>query len=427
MNKQAKQSSSNGLAESSTTGSPDSLDDVLTILGYDGKSRPYTPFRSPPTSPRNSLRLKSPPTSPRGSIRSGNNSNAGSAGNSVRTRRASRPTIPDFTSPNTHLEPKQVLTEEERRSTRMEKIEAIKKRIRERRAHEKKVTKLNHAPQILESSSPLVAYVSHSPRQIELLLYGIHENSESKTIRIISDDSMSVVISILDQLTPINEPEHGVVTRLDLQKNRIGGKGAKLLCECLLQRKTLEILDVSNNTCLFTEVSTSNLSSRFSTGKIGAEGYLGAESFGNLITEHPNLALLMINDCGLNDLGASFIARGIKNNSSLVFLDIGNNKLTDTGANYICDALRQHSSIRHILLDGNKLTDQSAEQLLTLVQTNTRILTLEINDISTISQKIAADIKEQVNKNRAAFIELEKSEESNDNHEAPETSSPTNN
>ncbi len=383
---------------------PDGLDAVLKILDIGRGSRRYSQQKSPPSSPRGSIRLKNPPTSPRGSVRLGPISNSGSANSSLRARRASRPALPDFsTASNAKERPR----EEDLKHQRQIKVEEIKQRVLQRRESKLKEMQTNHTPHLVESSSPLLSTTTPQTRYIELRLHGIHENSDDKDIRIITDDSMSVVISMLDQLAPTQSSERSVVTRIDLQKNKIGGKGAKLLCDHLLNRPGLEILDVSNNKQLLSEIPITAKNLRNSSGLIGAEGYIGANAFKKLLEEYASLALLMMNDCGLTDMGASFIASGLKNNASIVFLDMGYNKFSDTGASYLCDALIGHQTIRHILFDGNHLTDNSAQQMLDLVQTNTRILTLEINDMSGISEQLAKKIKAQVNANRAAYIKLE--------------------
>ncbi len=393
----------------------DGLDKVLEMLDIQGASRSrYRPQTSPNGSRRGSILARnSPPTSPRGSVREKSPSRNGSASNSLRTRSNSRPAIPQFPMLDERLrERKEAIKEDEKKLTKQMKLEEIKQRVLKRRTEKNlRENPTNHTPHLLESSSPLATPAPTQPRSAELLLYGIHDNSAGKDKRIITDDSMTVVISILDQLAPTGQTEHCIITRLDLQKNEIGGKGAKQLCECLLKRPGVEILDVSNNKKLFAELPKKEQNPRMSSGKIGAEGYVGADAFKKLLTEHTNLALLMINDCGLNDLGANFIATGIRDNQSLVFLDIGNNKFSDTGANHICEALMRHKFIRHVLLDGNNLTDESAKQLLELVQTNTRILTLEINDNPRISEQLVADIKAQIGKNRDEFLKLEGAQE----------------
>ncbi|MBX9587093.1 MAG: hypothetical protein K2X50_07515 [Gammaproteobacteria bacterium] len=400
----------------------DGLDAVLEILDIHGTSRSkYRTPVSPNSSRRGStLERNSPPTSPRGSVRGKSPSRNGSAANSLHKRSNSRPPIPQFA--DRLKERQEAMKKDGENFTKQMKIEEIKRRVAERQAAAKLTQKnTNHAPHLVDSSSPLLAQPSAQPQSVELLLYGIHENSAGKDIRIITDDSMPVVISMLDQLTPTGQTERCIITRLDLQKNEIGGKGAKQLCECLLKRPSVEILDVSNNKKLFLELPKTEQNPRMSSGMIGAEGYVGADAFKKLLTEHPNLALLMINDCGLNDFGASLIATGIRENQSLVFLDIGNNKFSDTGANHICEALMQHKFIRHVLLDGNNLTVESAKQLLELVQTNTRILTLEINDNSKISEQLVTDIKAQIAQNQEAYKKLEAAQNSGEKQESKET------
>lgn len=400
----------------------DGLDEVIEILDIHGTSRSkYHAQVSPNSSRRGStLERHSPPTSPRGSVRGKSPSRNGSAQSSLHKRSNSRPPIPQFS--DRLKERQEAMKKDGEKLTKQMKIEEIKRRVAERQAATKQTQKnTNHASHLVDSSSPVLAQPSIQPQSVELLLYGIHENSAGKDKRIITDDSMPVVISMLDQLTSTGKAELSVITRLDLQKNEIGGRGAKQLCECLLKRPSVEILDVSNNKKLFLELPKTEQNPRMSSGMIGAEGYVGADAFKKLLTQHPNLALLMINDCGLNNFGANLIATGIRENQSLVFLDIGNNKFSDTGANHICEALMLHKFIRHVLLDGNNLTDESAKQLLELVQTNTRILTLEINDNSKISEQLVTAIKTQIALNQEAYKKFEATQNSGDKQESKET------
>lgn len=361
------------------------------------EGKPSSPLESqqssdPPASPRGSLRANgqppslrgskqssSPPASPGGSLRGGNSNKSGSTVNSLRTRSRSRPSLIGFfpSVPTTDTLSKEDLAREKQK--KIEEIkQAVYKRKKERQIAEEKKT-------------------TQPPRHVELLLNGIEGNTAGKNPQILTDDSISAVFSTLDQLTPIDKPEYGVLTRLDLQRNKIGGRGANQLCEYLLTRPSLEILDVSNNEHLFSEIPQTRQNIRDSTGLIGAQGYLGANAFKELLTHHPGLAYLMINQCGLTDFGANIIANGFKE-SSLVFLELSNNEITDTGAIAICRALTSHKTITTILLDGNNLTDTCSSQLLSLVELTTQITTLEINDTK-ISKPQMDKIKAQVKKN----------------------------
>jgi hypothetical protein len=273
---------------------------------------------------------------------------------------------------------------------RAQQIEEIKAKCLARRAEK----------QQLAATSPRTSHSPTPQTSLEIVLYGIHEATSDKNIRIITDDSISVVTTLLDQLAPLDRTGPNI-TGIDLQKNKIGGLGAKQLCKCFLVRPKLEKLDISNNTSLFSQIASTDKGQRSSSGLIGAEGWDGAEAFKELLTRHPSISKLAISDCGLTEFGANLIATGLRENKSLIFLDLGFNHFGDQGALNICRALKKHPTLSQLLIDGNKLTDKSGEALLQLITTNTRITILEMNDNEGISSKITDAIKEQVQKNRA--------------------------
>lgn len=82
-----------------------------------------------------------------------------------------------------------------------------------------------------------------------------------------------------------------------------------------------------------------------------------------------NLENLSLRHCGLNDVGALFIADCLKKNDKLLTLNLSFNKLGDQGASHLINSLRFNRTLLSLNLSDNKLGDDVAKQLASVIST----------------------------------------------------------
>ncbi len=224
-----------------------------------------------------------------------------------------------------------------------------------------------------ESEKPKIAHC--------LSLFGIEKAKPNKPARCLCDQDMP---QVLIQIKPNTE-------RIDLQRNKITGIGAVMLCQSLRNQTSILQLNLSCNTTLFTEIPSSK--------SPNSHPCPAALALKELLEVNTSLKELWLSECAFTSItSVSLFANGLRSNQSLEFLDIGDNNLTDEGAIMIFEALYRHPTFCYLAIDGNQLTDKAGQELLDLVKHNTKITFIRF-DRNNISDALFEEIRAQVNAN----------------------------
>ena len=166
----------------------------------------------------------------------------------------------------------------------------------------------------------------------------------------LSDDGASFISDILKSLHQLN-----------MSRNDISSKGAKVIAEAIRLNTTLEKLDLSFN-------------------KLSDDG---ATFISDGLKTNKSLQELKISRNDISSKGAKVIAEAIRLNTTLEKLDLSFNKLSDDGASFISDGLKTNKSLQELKMSKNNITSEGAKMIAEALQLNTTLkqLDLSINKI----------------------------------------------
>ncbi|XP_032872734.1 NACHT, LRR and PYD domains-containing protein 12-like isoform X1 [Amblyraja radiata] len=169
------------------------------------------------------------------------------------------------------------------------------------------------------------------------------------------------------------------LTKLDLSGNNLGDSGVKLVSEALrnpdCKIQTLRLDDVG-----LTDSGAKRLASALSTNCSLMDLELSRNKLGDPGVEVVSVAQrkrdckiqrLGLDNVGLTDSGAKYLASALSTVCSLTKLNIGDNALGDSGVKLVSAALRSiDCKIQRLELERVGLTNSGAEDLVSALSTN---------------------------------------------------------
>ncbi len=240
-------------------------------------------------------------------------------------------------------------------------------------------------------SSPMLSR-AHPPATVNMLeppkdppckkieLFGDAANDQ-----FLDDDSAPAMLELFLETAP-------EATEIHLQRNRLTGIGAVHLCNLLSKHGVLEKFNCSSNKALLSWCASEDLQFK---------GWAPAKALCQLIENHSCLKELNISDCGLTSEGVQWLAKGLRNNTSLEFLDLSDNPIDARGINTLCDAIRHHPHLQNLIIIGIQLNDDCGQELCRLLEDNTNITFLGVNEANNFSEATTLRIYDLLKKNRS--------------------------
>lgn len=147
------------------------------------------------------------------------------------------------------------------------------------------------------------------------------------------------------------------LTTLDLSKNSIGDRGARMVAEGLINNKVLI-------SCLLTD------------NTIGVDGGIG---LAEAMVVNKTLQRLDLRRNRVDIGGASAFADALKVNSSLLYLNLDGNEMMCSGAQDLADALEVNTSLSELCLSDNAIADGGANALGQGLSKNTSLTRLDLS------------------------------------------------
>jgi Ran GTPase-activating protein (RanGAP) involved in mRNA processing and transport len=174
--------------------------------------------------------------------------------------------------------------------------------------------------------------------------------------------------------------------KLQLENNKITGKGATTLADALFANNTLIQLSLSYNPI----------------------GDIGAHALAQVLCIHNwTLTWLDINGTGITDDGIEYLAEMLKVNKSLILLGLRSNQISDRGLINLTSAIgcfNEHLQWLH--LDSNhRITDVSVISFVDMFGHNRSLQAVSIKDCSFTSNGIR-ELKNAVRTKKNFFLEV---------------------
>ncbi|XP_061468742.1 uncharacterized protein LOC133377971 [Rhineura floridana] len=192
------------------------------------------------------------------------------------------------------------------------------------------------------------------------------------------------------------------LTELDVECNRLGDSGVKVLCEGLKHpHGKLQILNLFN--CDITAACCGDLASVLSSNQTLTELYLGCNKLGNsgvkLLCEglkHPKCKLqkLCLCESEITAAGCGEISSALSTSHTLEDIDLWNNTLEDSGMRLLCEGLKHPDCKLQILsLCNCKFTAACCGDLCSVLSTNQSLkkLKLEGNQLGDSGVKLLCE------------------------------------
>jgi len=229
------------------------------------------------------------------------------------------------------------------------------------------------------------------------------------------------------------------VHTLSLHSNQIGDEGAEAIAELLRNSGTLTTLVLAYNglTPHGVEIITQAIpSSSLETLSLAgnAIGPVGASYVANLLADSSTrLQHLDLAHCGVGTVGAVSLAQSIAANPGLRTLELSQNGIRDsavkflmatgslrrvglasnhigaTGAQHVAQALSGENTLRTLHLSGNPLQGVGVDAIAQVMQVNTAVTQLEIEDVQTTDadqMMYLQKIQSALNRNIRTCLEL---------------------
>ena len=160
--------------------------------------------------------------------------------------------------------------------------------------------------------------------------------------------------------------EDDTLQELNMSRNKITSREARMIGEAIKVNKTLQKLDISKNSIsddgaaaisdgLKCNISLQELNMLYN--KITNEG---AKMIGEAIKVNKTLQKLDISDNSISDDGAAGISDGLKCNISLQELNMSCNKITNEGAKMIGEAIKVNKTLQKLDISINSIFDDGA-------------------------------------------------------------------
>ena len=154
----------------------------------------------------------------------------------------------------------------------------------------------------------------------------------------------------------------GVVERLSLRGNSLGGDATKAVCALLEQSRSLLHLDIAET----------HLQSR------------DAIALAEAVARAPTLVALNLSRSHLTAADMTFLADAVASNAQLHRLVLDGNALRDDGAAMLCAGVARSRSLQHLSLQQCRLTDNFSVHVVALGRANghVRYVDLQENDVA---------------------------------------------
>ena len=207
---------------------------------------------------------------------------------------------------------------------------------------------------------------------ISLKLCNINNNG---AVNIAKAIQMNTTLQTLDM-------SHNQISKLYLPTNTIIGEGAKVVAEAIQVNTTLETLDLSFNrlsddgASFISDILKSLQQLNMSRNDISNKGAKVIAEANRLNT---TLEKLDLSFNKLSDDGASFISDGLKTNMSLQELKMSKNNITSEGAKMIAEALQLNTTLKQLDLSINKIFDDGATAISNVLKSNITLQELNIS------------------------------------------------
>jgi len=167
------------------------------------------------------------------------------------------------------------------------------------------------------------------------------------------------------------------VKQIHLSGNHITDNGVLTLGEIIQNCSQLEVLDLSWNQITDRGVVSLLYLLPRSVIDLDLEGNTinNLEPIADLLT-NDRLEALDLSSTGIDDRGASILARGIRKSKKLKYLNLYGNRITDRGVLLLADALaasltvRNKSGIDCFILDHNRITDHGRREFRRIIRTS---------------------------------------------------------
>ena len=216
---------------------------------------------------------------------------------------------------------------------------------------------------------------------ISLKLCDINNNG---AVNITKAIQMNTTLHTLDM-------SHNEISKLYLPTNTITGEGAKVVAEAIQVNTTLETLDLSFNrlsddeASFISDILKSLQQLNMSRNDISSKG---AKVIAEAIRLNTTLEKLNLSFNKLSDDGASFISDGLKTNKSLQELKMSKNNITGEGAKMIAEALQLNTTLKQLDLSINKIFDDGATAISNVLTSNITLQELNISHNSITNKGI---------------------------------------
>ena len=174
------------------------------------------------------------------------------------------------------------------------------------------------------------------------------------------------------------------VTRLLLFNTRIGVPDCEALCELLRSTRSLQDLDIQMNNLSSESVASimTGLSHNSSLTSLNiSNSHFNMDNMDNLasilgnLSSKSALSFLWIDDCCINEQGASVLANALCKNSTLTYLRLNHNLIGVEGAFSMSEMLQHNTSLKSLDLNSDSVGKEGIHQLINSLKHNQ---TLEI-------------------------------------------------
>jgi Ran GTPase-activating protein (RanGAP) involved in mRNA processing and transport len=213
---------------------------------------------------------------------------------------------------------------------------------------------------VMHISQPSAPKTTYQNKQLEQLIAQCEDRS---TIDLKKQNLTDEDMEILVREAIINKQ----CKQLELSKNKITSVGASIIAKALNNNTTLEVLYFTDN--------------RF--GDMGAKSLTQTLSLNN-----SKIVILDVQDTGITDEGASYLAEMLKTNKKLRSLLLSYNEISDRGVQHLANVITHHNTtLVQLFVGRHKLvSDLSVDTLVEMLKHNQTLEYLKITECN-LSEK----------------------------------------
>ena len=224
---------------------------------------------------------------------------------------------------------------------------------------------------------------------VEMLVAGMNFDKENFTQ---SDYSVSLELHScditsegLDYLNKIPQHVSQNMTKLVLDSNGFGDRGATTLAETLKENRTLQQLSISDNSIglggasALAETLKENRTLqqlRVSDNSIGQEG---ATALAETLKENRTLQQLSVSDNSIGQGGTTALAEMLKENRTLQQLNVSNNSIGQGGATALAEMLKENRTLQQLNVSNNSIGQGGATALAEMLKVNRTLQQLDVS------------------------------------------------